>query len=95
MTSLRPIRKLLNGKCHAVVGSAPRPMYQALAYPDTLFLPLKKDFTKEPIGFALRKGDVDTLNWFNNWIIVAQAEGWLDEVRHYWFETKEWESLTK
>jgi polar amino acid transport system substrate-binding protein len=38
---------------------------------------------------------VDTLNYFNNWITVRQADGWLAERKHYWFETTEWESLVK
>jgi polar amino acid transport system substrate-binding protein len=89
------MQELLNGKAHAVVASAPMPAFQALKYPDKLFLPLPETFTREPIGFALRKGDVDTLNFFNNWITVVQAEGWLAERKHYWFETTEWESLIK
>jgi polar amino acid transport system substrate-binding protein len=89
------IQELLNGKAHAVVASAPMPAFQALKYPDKLFLPLKETFTKEPIGFALRKGDVDTLNFFNNWITVVQYEGWLAEREHYWFEAMEWEPLLK
>ena len=89
------IQELLNGKAHAVVASAPMPAFQALKYPDKLFLPLRETFTKEPIGFALRKGDVDTLNFFNNWITVVQSEGWLAERKHHWFETTEWESLIK
>ncbi len=88
-------QELLNGKAHAVVGSAPTPAFYAIKYPDKLFLPLKENFTKEPIGFALRKGDVDTLNYFNNWITVVKAEGWLRERKHYWFETKDWEGLLK
>ena len=91
----KAIQELLNGKAHAVIASAPMPAYQALKYPDKLFLPLKETFTKEPIGFALKKGDVDTLNYFNNWITVRQAAGWLAERKHYWFETTEWESLVK
>ncbi len=89
------IQELLNGKAHAVVASAPMPAFQALKYPEKLFLPLKETFTKEPIGFALRKGDVDTLNFFNNWITVVQSEGWLAERKRYWFESTEWESLIK
>jgi polar amino acid transport system substrate-binding protein len=89
------IQELLNGKAHAVIASAPMPAYQALKYPDKLFLPLKETFTKEPIGFAVRKGDVDTLNFFNNWITVVQSEGWLAERKHFWFETTEWEALIK
>lgn len=91
----KAIQELLNGKAHAVIANAPMPAYQALKYPDKLFLPLKETFTKEPIGFALKKGDVDTLNYFNNWITVRQADGWLAERKHYWFETTDWESLVK
>jgi len=89
------IQELLNGKAHAVIASAPMPAFQALRYPDRLFLPIKETFTREPIGFALRKGDVDSLNFFNNWITVVQAEGWLAERKHYWFETRDWEELIK
>lgn len=88
-------QELRNGKVHAVVGSAPTPAFHAIDYAETLFLPLQDTFTKEPIGFALRKGDVDTLNCFNNWITVVDAEGWLKERKHYWFETKDWEQLIK
>lgn len=88
-------QELLNGRAHAFVSSAPLPAFLAWEYPDKLFLPLDKTFTEEPIGFAVRKGDPDTLNYFNNWIRVKQAEGWLAERMHYWFETKAWESQIK
>lgn len=85
-------QELVNGNAHAVIGSAPTPAFHALKYPDRLFLPLSETFTKEPIGFAVRKGDPDTLNFFNNWIRFVAAEGWLRDRKHYWFETKDWES---
>ena len=88
-------QELFNGRVHAVVGSAPTPAFQALKYPDKLFLPLDKAFTKEPIGFAVRKGDFDTLNYFNNWIGYVGAEGWLEERKNYWFRTKDWEKMIK
>jgi polar amino acid transport system substrate-binding protein len=88
-------QELVNGRVHAVVGSAPTPAFQALKYPDKLFLPLKETFTREPIGFALRKGDFDTVNYVNNWIRYVEAEGFLAERKHYWFETKEWEGQIK
>jgi len=87
------IQELLNGRVHAVVSQAPLPAFQALRNPDRLFLPLKENFTREPNGFAVRKGDVDTLNFFDNWIRVVEAEGWLEGKRHHWFETRDWESL--
>jgi len=89
------IQELLNGKVHALLAGTPLPAYQALKYPDKIFLPIKGAITKEPIGFAVRKGDFDTLNFFDNWIRVVEAEGWLAERRVYWFETQEWESLLK
>ncbi len=88
-------QELLLGRVHAVVASAPLPAFQALAYPEKLFLPLKEEFTREPIGFALRKGDVDSLNFLDNWVRVTEAEGWLRERKQYWFGTKEWEKLLR
>jgi polar amino acid transport system substrate-binding protein len=89
------IQEVVNGRAHAAVASAPLPAFQALKYPDKLFLPMQGTFTKEPIGFAVRKGDFDSLNYFNNWIRVTEAKGWLAERKHYWFETKDWESMLK
>lgn len=87
------IQELLNGRVHAMVASAPLPAFQAIKYSEKLFVPLEENFTKEPIGFAVRKSDFDTLNYFNNWIRFVDAEGWLKERKHYWFGTKDWESL--
>jgi polar amino acid transport system substrate-binding protein len=89
------IQEVVNGSAHAAVASAPLPAFQAIKYPEKLFLPVMGTFTKEPIGFAVRKGDFDTLNFLDNWIRVTEARGWLAERKHYWFETKEWESLIK
>lgn len=86
-------QEVINGRAYAVVASAPTPAFQVLQHPDKLFLPLKGTFTQEPIGFAVRKGDPDTLNYFNNWITFVKAEGWLGERKHYWFETRDWEGL--
>lgn len=88
-------QELLNGRVHAVVGSAPTPAFQALKYPEKMFLPLDTTFTKEPIGFAVRKGDFDTLNYFDNWIGYVGSEGWLEERKNYWFRTKDWEKMIK
>jgi polar amino acid transport system substrate-binding protein len=89
------IQELRSGRVHAMVASAPLPTFLALENPEVLFLPMQETFTKEPIGFAVRKGDVDTLNYFNNWIRLVEAEGWLKERKQYWFNTKEWEKQLK
>lgn len=89
------IQELLNGRAHAFVTSKPTPAFLALQHPEKLFLPFSETFTREPIGFAVRKGDVDTLNFFDNWIRVVEAEGWLQQRRDYWFGSRDWESLIK
>lgn len=88
-------QEVINGRAHAVVASAPTPAFQVVKYPDQLFLPLEETFTMEPIGFAVRKGDFDTLSYFNNWITVVGSEGWLKKRKNYWFRTRDWESLIK
>ncbi len=86
-------QELRNGNVHAVVASAPRPAFEAIKYEDTLFLPLPETFTKEPIGFAIRKGDPDMLAFFNSWILNVNMEGWLQERHSYWFETRDWAGM--
>lgn len=89
------IQELLVGRAHAVVASAPMPAYQSIKYSDKLFLPMEGTFTKEPIGFALKKGDYDLVNYFNSWITVVEAEGWLKERMDYWFGTQDWQNLVQ
>jgi polar amino acid transport system substrate-binding protein len=88
-------QELRNGNVHAVVGSSPRPAYEAVKYADSLFMPMRDNFTKEPIGFALRKGDFDTLVFFNSWIQTKRDLGWLQERHHYWFGTRDWAELVE
>lgn len=89
------VQELLNKKAHAVVASTPLPAFQAIKNSDQLYVPIKGTFTKEPIGFALRKGDVDTLNYFNSWIVWVESDGWLQERKEYWFETRDWAYLVE
>lgn len=86
------LQEVLNGRAMAMVSSQPFPEFQSLKYPQRLYLPLDgATFTKEPIGFAIGKGDADFLNFLNNWIRVRQADGWLQERYNYWFTTQDWQ----
>ncbi|MCK4503694.1 MAG: transporter substrate-binding domain-containing protein [Desulfuromonadales bacterium] len=87
------IQEVLNNRAAAMVASQPFPEYRTLKYGPKLYLPLAgKTFTKEPIGFAIRKGDVDFLNFLNNWIRVKNSDGWLQERYDYWFTTQKWKN---
>ncbi|WP_462324647.1 transporter substrate-binding domain-containing protein [Desulfoplanes sp.] len=90
------LQEVLIGKAHAMVASAPFPAHQTVRHGKKLFLPLGNGtFTREPIGFAIKKGDPDFLNFLNNWIIVTSAEGWLEARHDYWFKTLDWETRIK
>ena len=61
--------------------------------PDTLHLPFDEPFASEVLAIAVRKGDHDALNFFNSWIAIRKADGWLEQHRQYWFDTQDWEDL--
>ena len=85
-------QELRNGKAHAIIGDAPRPNFEAVAYPELIYQPLGTEkLTHEPVSFALRKGDPDWLNYLNNWIIFQNSKPWLKERDHYWYGTRDWE----
>jgi polar amino acid transport system substrate-binding protein len=85
-------QEVLNGNAHATMGAEPTPSIEARRYADTLSVPFDQTFLATGEGFALRKGDPDALNFFNNWIAVRHANGWLKERNDYWFKGNDWES---
>lgn len=86
------VQEVLNGNAHATMASEPLPSREARSYPDTLYIPFDVLFNQLGEGFALRKGDPDALNFFNNWIAHNWRTGWLQERHDYWFTTEEWSS---
>ena len=88
------LQEVRNGRVEAMVAGQPLPAHSAanapellVAYPDQLM--------REPISMGLRKGDVDTLNFLDNWIDVVQSKGWIAERYNYWFGTTKWQSLVQ
>ena len=89
------VQELMTGRATVMLASAPLPAFKAYDFPKKLFVPIEGTFTREPISFALRKGDPDTLNVLNNWVRLKHESGWLKERKAYWFGGKEWESRIK
>ena len=44
----------------------------------------------EPLAWAIRKGDQDTLNWFNNYLRQIKGDGSYDRLYKKWFESNAW-----
>lgn len=86
------IQELLTERVHAVVASAPLPEFQSIKYKDRFYLPLKDTFTKEPVGFVMRKNETPAREYFNTWIKKKHSDGFLAERKNYWFRTRDWES---
>jgi len=80
-------QEVLNGNAHAVISSAPAPAFWAEGNPERIEIAFGGEFlSRGNEGFALRKGEHDAMNFFNNWILVNQASGWLQERHDYWFQ---------
>lgn len=85
------IQEVLSGRAFAFISSRPLPALEIAKNPEKLFRPFEITEYKEPIGFAVRKGDFDTLNVFDNWIRNAEGSGWLKEKADYWFMGTDWQ----
>ena len=83
-------QEVLNGNAHATMSAEPTPSIEARRYADTVSVPFDQTFLATGEGFALRKGDMDALNFFNNWIAVRHASGWLKNRNDYWFKGNDW-----
>ncbi len=86
------VQEVLNGNAHATMFAEPAPSIEARRYPDKLHVPFDQTFLATGEGFALRKGDPDALNFFNNWIATRMASGWLKERNDYWFKGQDWQA---
>ena len=84
-------QEVINGNAHANMQAEPTPSIEVRRYPDILSVPFNQTFLATGEGFALRKGDPDALNFFNNWIAVRTASGWMKERNDYWFKGNDWE----
>lgn len=86
-------QEVLNGNAHATMMAAPTPAMEARAYPDVLSVPFDRLWNASGEAFALRKGDPDAENFFNNWIAAKWRSGWLQERHDYWFGGTEWQAM--
>ena len=89
-TDTAVLQAVVAGEAQAAAAFATTRTTWVDAHPETLHLPFAEPFASGMTGFGVRKGDLDTLNFFNGWIAVRQADGWLAQRYQYWFETREW-----
>ena len=88
------ILEVVNDKADAFVYDFPLCASFAADYPDKLTF-LSEPFTYEPLGIAIRKGDVDLINWIDNFLNQIKGDGRYDELYDYWFNSNEWKEAVR
>ncbi len=88
------VQEVRNGRVHAMIASIPLPNHMASDLPDIL-TSYSEMLLKEPIAFGVRKSDFDTINYFNSWIEMVIAKGWIDQRYQYWFVGRSWKNMVQ
>lgn len=88
-TEAAALQQVLDGKAHAFVYDLPYTMVQHARHKRRLGL-LPKPFTKERLGWGIRKGDPDFLNWLNHYLAQIKADGTYDAIHQRWFKDRAW-----
>lgn len=78
-----------NGRADAFVYDLPFNVVYGAQYADSL-VHLKEPFTTEPLGWAIRKGDPDFLNWLHHFQQQIRNDGTYDALYRKWFEGTSW-----
>ena len=78
-----------NGRADAFIYDLPYNAVYVRQNKDVV-LHLNEPFTREPLGWAVRKGDPDFMNWLNNFLRQIKDDGSYDALEHKWFQSDAW-----
>jgi polar amino acid transport system substrate-binding protein len=81
---------LVAGKLAAAVADSPRLDILAKLYPNAVSVPALPPLGTFPAAFAVRRGDMDFVNYLNSWIAARTADKWIATRHRYWFKTTDW-----
>jgi len=89
-TEADAVQELLNGKADAFVYDKPyNAMFMAKRGGKGI-VHWDKDLTFEPLGWAVRKGDPDFLNWLDNFLNQVKHDGTYEKMYNKWFKNISW-----
>jgi polar amino acid transport system substrate-binding protein len=89
-TEQEGVMELINGKIDAFIYDLP---FNSIAMGQKgagKFVHLDEPFTKEPLAWAIRRGDPDFLNWLNNFMSQIKYDGVYDKIYAKWFHDEAW-----
>ncbi len=78
-----------NGKADAFIYDMP---FNAIfsSQNEGKFIHLEQPFTYEPLGWAIAQGDMDMLNFLNNYLRQIKGDGSYDRIYNKWFKSDAW-----
>ncbi len=79
MTTLKLSKVPTGWKFLRFIASSPKPEHEAIKNADTLFIPFDERLSKGNEAFAVRLGETDKAEFFNEWIKARTEDGWLKE----------------
>ncbi|MBU2513130.1 transporter substrate-binding domain-containing protein [bacterium] len=82
--------EVINGRIDAFVYDLPFNAIMASGKGKDQIIHLDDPFTFEPLGWAIRKGDADFLNWLNNFMYQVKNDGTYDQIYDKWFKDSSW-----
>lgn len=81
---------LIQGKLDAAAADSPRPEIVAKLYSTNVVCVCDTPLATYPAAFAVRRGNLEFVNFLNAWIASRAANKWLEERSAYWFKTTDW-----
>ena len=89
-TEQEGVMELVNGKIDAFIYDLP---FNSIAVGQKgagKIVHLDEPFTKEPLAWAIKRGDADFLNWLNNFMAQVKYDGVYDKIYKKWFQDSAW-----
>jgi len=89
-TSERAVKDVLEDRAHAYIATVPEVNFLALKNAGKIDVPMTEPIMATSEGLAVKKGELELVNFLNAWVIARKTDKWLGSTRDYWFETMEW-----
>ncbi len=89
-TEQEGVLELVNGKIDAFIYDLPYNTVAVGQKGQGKIVHLDTPFTFEPLAWAVRKGDVDILNWMENFMYQIRNDGTYDKIYKKWFQDDAW-----
>lgn len=89
-TEAEAVLEVVNGRADAFVYDAAYNVVALQKLGNGQLVFLDKPFTYEPLAFAIRKGDYDSINWINNFLNQIKNDGTYDRLYNKWFKKTNW-----